>query len=150
MSPLRRTKIKLDELLLQKGLINPEQLQEALSLQQSKARDKLLGQILIELGYVNKEELWLILAIQSGYPYIKLSSCIIETEVLSLIPKASAERYQVFPIDKIQDILTIAMVNPLDKLALEQIHELTKYDLMVFLTTPLELTEMISRYYVRK
>ncbi len=150
MSPLRRTKIKIGELLLQGGVINPEQLQEALFLQQNQSKDKLLGQILIELGYVSKEQLWLILAIQSGYPYISLSSCIIETEVLSLIPKAWAEKYQAFPIDKIQDILTLAMVNPLDKLALEQIQKLTKYNVMVFLTTPLELTEMISRYYVRK
>jgi len=150
MSPLRRTKTKIGELLLQKELITSEQLQEALSLQRGRDKHKLLGQILLDLGYVSKEELYLILAIQYGYPYINVSHCIIEPKVLSLIPRELVEKYQVLPIDKIEDILTLAMVNPLDKSAIEDIEKLTKSNVKVFLTMPLELKEMISKYYTHK
>ena len=58
-----------------------------------------------------------------------------------------ARKYRIFPIDKIQDIFTIAMVDPLDKLAIDQIKKPTKSDVRIFLTTPLELDNMVLKYY---
>ena len=150
MSPLRRVKTKIGELLLQKGLITPEQLQEALSVQHTRDKDKQLGQILIELGYVGREEFYGILAVQSGYPYIIINHYTIEPNILSLIPQTIVKKYQVLPLDKIQDILTVAMVNPLDKIVIDQIEKLTKSNVKVFLTTRLELEEVFSRYYGQK
>jgi len=150
MTPVRRVKAKIGQLLLQKGLVTSEQLQEALSLQRSRERDKHLGQILVELGYVNRDELYAALAIQSGYPYINIECCIIKPEVISLVPEELARKHQVFPIDRIQNILTVAMANPMDKLAIEQIEELTDTQVLIYLTTPLELKEMFSRYYDKK
>jgi type IV pilus assembly protein PilB len=147
MSPIRRVKTKIGDLLLQKGLITSGKLQEALSLQHGKDKDKPIGQILVELGYVNKDELYTILAIQIGYPYINIGHCTIRPEVLCLVPKAMVEKYQVFPIDKMQGTLTVAMVNPLDKVAIDQIQKFTNAAVRVFLTTPPELKEMLSRYY---
>jgi type IV pilus assembly protein PilB len=152
MSPVRRTKKKIGELLLLKGLITREQLQQAL-LQQAilfkstQRQDKLLGQILIELGYVSEEEFSGILALQCGYPYIDIDQCKIEPAVLALIPENMAKKYGIFPIDKIQDIFTVAMVHPLDKLAIEQIKKFTKSDVRIFLTTSLELENMVLKYY---
>lgn len=147
MSPIRRLKAKVGELLLQRGLITSEQLQQALSLQRHREKDKPLGQILIELGYIDRDELYTALAIQSGYPYINIEHCIIRPEVLLLIPETVVKKYQVFPIDKIQNVITVAMVNPLDETAINQIQKLTNTKVKVFLTTPIELREMISRYY---
>ena len=150
MTPVRRVRVRIGQLLLQKGLITSEQLQEALSLQRSRERDKHLGQILVEFGYVNRDELYAALAIQSGYPYINIACCMIKPEVLSLVPEVMARKYQVLPIDKIQNILTVAMANPMDKLAIEQIEKLTDTRVLIFLTTPLELKEMFSLYYDKK
>lgn len=147
MSPYRTTKIEIGRLLLQKGLITIQQLQEALTLQREKEPNKLLGQILIELGYVSREELYFVLAIQSGYPYIDIKRCIIDADVLSLIPEIMVRKYQIFPIDKIQDVVTLAMVNPLDNSALDQIQEIVKSNIKVFLTTPSDLEELLSSYY---
>ena len=147
MSPLRRTKTKIGELLLQKGLITSEQLQEALTLQHGQEKEKPLGQILIERGYISVDELFPVLAVQYGYPYISLKHCVIDTELLSLIHKTLIEKYKLLPVDKFQDILTVAMVNPLDKPTIEEIQKLTKSNVIVFLTTPLEFKEMFSRYY---
>lgn len=150
MSPIRRVKTKIGELLLQKGLITSEQLQEALALQHGKEKGKPLGRILVELGYIGKEQLCIFLAVQGGYPYIDISQCMIKPEVLSLVPEAIVKKYQVLPIDKIQDVLTLAMVNPLDIATIDQIQKLTNSTVKVFLTTPVELEEMILRYYSKK
>lgn len=147
MSPLRRTKKKIGELLLLKGLITREQLQQALLFKSTQRQDKLLGQILVELGYVSEEELRGILALQCGYPYIDIDQCKIDPAVLALIPENMVKKYRIFPIDKIQDIFTVAMVDPLDRLAIEQIKKLTKSDVRIFLTTPLELDKMFLKYY---
>lgn len=149
MSPYRSTKTEIGRLLIQKGLITNEQLAEALGLQREKEKNKLLGQILIQLGYLNKEDLYFALAIQSGYPYIDIRRCIVSPEIMSLIPEIMVKKYQVFPIDKIQDVLTVAIVNPLDNLAIDQIQDITKSNIKVFLTTPADIKEIIARYYSR-
>lgn len=149
MSPYRTTKTEIGRILLQKGMITSSQLQEALTLQRQKQQDKLLGQILIELGYLSRDDLYFVLAIQSGYPYIDIRRCLIDPEVLALIPEIMVKKYQVFPIDKIQDVVTIAMVNPLDNMAIDQIQEILKSNIKVFLTLPSDLAEFASRYFVK-
>lgn len=147
MSPLRRVKTKIGDLLVQKGLITHEKLKEALSLQHTTHKNKTLGQILLELGYVGKNELYAILAVQSGYPYIDLKCCLLDPKVLALVPLEVSRKYHVLPIDKIQDILTLAMVNPLDNIALEEIEEITKARVKVFLTHQKDFEEVFAKYY---
>ena len=130
-----------------KGLITREQLQQAVLFKSAQRQDMLLGQILVELGYVSEEELRGILALQCGYPYIDIDQCKIDPAVLALIPENMVKKYRIFPIDKIQDIFTVAMVDPLDRLAIDQIKKLTKSDVRIFLTTSLELDEMLLKYY---
>jgi len=147
MSPLRRKKTKIGELLVLTGSITSEQLQQALVIQHEKEHDKLLGQILVELGHITKEKLEFVLSIQLGYPYIHIKQHEVNLATLSLIPEAIVKKYRVFPIDKIQDVLTIAMINPLDKYAIDQIKKLSGCNISIFLSTPTELEEMISTYY---
>ncbi|MFH1457844.1 MAG: hypothetical protein ABIG31_01600 [Candidatus Omnitrophota bacterium] len=149
MSFYRTTKTEIGKFLLQKGLITAVQLQEALALQRHKEKGKPLGQILIELGYLVRDDLCFVLAIQSGYPYIDIRRCLIDAETLSLIPEIMIRKYRVFPIDKIQDVVTIAMVNPLDSGVIEQIQEMLKSNIKVFLTSSNDLAELISRYFVK-
>lgn len=150
MPPLRRIKTKIGELLLQAGLLTQDQLQEALSLQSEKEKGIPLGQILIDRGYVQKEDFYALLSIQCGYPYINLKDCIIDAEVLSYIPEDTAKEYRVFPVDKIQDILTIAMENPLDEFAINQLQKLTNSCIRVFLTSPTQLEEVFGKYFQQK
>src|SRR3989338_9831239 len=147
MSPLRRVKAKIGDLLLQEGLITEAQLQEAISLQKTNAKDKTLGQILLELGYVKKDDLYTVLAVQSGYPYLAIHHCVVNPKVLALLPESVVRKHQAFPIDKIHDIFTVAMVNPLDRAALEQIEDLVQSRVRVFLTTPADLEKALNRYY---
>ena len=147
MPPFRRIKTKIGELLLQSGLVTQEHLQEALSLQNGQEKGKPLGQILIDSGYVQKEDFYALLSIQCGYPYINLKDCIIDPEVLSLIPEQKTKEFRVFPVDRMQDILTIAMVNPLDEFVINQLQQSTNCSIRIFLTSPLQLEEMFEKYY---
>ncbi len=149
MSPYRKTQTDIGKILLQKGLITQAELQEALMLQRQNQEVKPLGQILIELGHLSKNDLYFALAIQSGYPYIDIRRCLIGIEVLSLVPEELIRKYQVFPIDRIQDVVTIAMVNPLDTHALNEVQEILKNNIKVFLTLPGDLAEAISRYFTK-
>ncbi|MCM8800565.1 MAG: hypothetical protein NC912_00905 [Candidatus Omnitrophica bacterium] len=149
MSPLRR-KERMGELLLRLGLITAKQLQEALSHQMDQDKGKTVGQILLELGYITPENLCFVLGIQAGYPYIQIKNYKISREVLSLVPEEMVRKYQVFPLDKFMDFFIVAMVDPLDKTAVEALKDLTKANLMIFLTTPNELEEMYYKYYAKR
>lgn len=148
MSPLRR-KERIGEILLRLGLITAEQLQEAISQQMEQDKGKALGQILLELGYVTQENIYFALGIQAGYPYIQIKNYKISREVISLLPEDIVRKYQIFPLDKFKDFFMVAMVNPLNKTAVETLKDLTKANLMIFLTTVNELEELYSIYYTK-
>jgi hypothetical protein len=145
----RRTKVRLGDLLLQRGMVTAQQLQEALDVQLSSGKDKLLGQILVDLGHLSREELGLILAVQSGFSYIDCLRCVFTPEVEKVLPREFVEKYQVIPIDLEEDILTVAMVNPLDESTREEIEKFTQKTVMVFLTTREDFTHTIERVYSR-
>ncbi len=150
MSLKRRIKTKIGELLLQKGVIDKKQLEDALNLQHTNFRGKLLGQILVESGATTEIEIYSVLATQFGYPYIKVDSCAIDDVVLSLVPQKTAESLSLLPLDRIDDILTIAMVNPLDEESIKKIEKLTGLKVKTFVTTVSEFKSAIMKNYGRK
>lgn len=147
MSPIRRSKADIGKLLVQKGLINEEQLKEAVDFKLGHQKDKALGQILLELGYLKREDLHYALAIQSGYPYININSCKFRPEVRSVIPPSFVKSRKIVPIDKIEGILTVAMVDPLDKQTIFELERMTALEIKIFLTTLSEYQGIISLYY---
>lgn len=132
---------------MEKRAITKEQLVEALGLQHTKFKGKALGQILVELGYISEEELYSVLAIQLGYPYIKVANCAIDKEVLALVPKETAEKLGILPIDKIGNILTVAALNPLDNEPLQAIEKATGLKIKIFVSSPKELRQAQADYY---
>lgn len=147
MCAFRKKKTKIGELLLQSDFITPEQLRKAVEFQLNEGKDKPLGQIMLELGYLDKDKLCFALSIQSGYAYINIRNCKIDPALLALLPEVIVKRHLVFPIDKIQDIVTVAMANPLDQDAFNIIKHFINSTVLVFLTTSAELREMIKMYY---
>lgn len=147
MNPKRRLTAKIGELLLEKHAITKEQLEEALSLQHSKYKGKFLGQVLSELGYCSEEEISSALAMQLGYPYIKIGNCAIDEEVLALIPQGTCEKLNFIPLDKIGNILTLAMLNPLEEEPLKKIEEVLGLKIKIFVTTASELKKAQREHY---
>ena len=139
---------RLGEVLLERGAINQKQLEEALAHQ--RVHGGLIGQVLIELGFVNEEEVALALTAQYGFPYLPLENYEIDQDITKLIPEPVARQYCLIPIDRIGNALTLAMADPSNIQAIEDIEILTHCVVQAFVSTPSDIQKAIERYYHRK
>ena len=146
MAQARRLITKqLGELLIEKGIINQAQLDKALKIQKEKGG--LIGQIFVMLGYVKEEEIAQVLTVQYGFPYLPLESYEISADMIKLIPENVAKQYNLIAIDKIGNLLTISMSNPLNIQAAEDIEMLSGCKVQVFISTMTDITTAIKKYY---
>jgi type IV pilus assembly protein PilB len=139
---------QLGELLVERGVIKKSQLEEALAVQ--KERGGLIGEIIMELGFAKDEEIAQALTAQYGFPYLPLANYEIDAEVLNIIPARVARQYMLVPIDKIGDNLTIAMSNPLNAQAIEDIEMLTGSSVQTFVSTSTDIRQALAKYYKDK
>ena len=113
--------LRLGDLLISAGLITEEQLQEGLRLQ--KGTGKRLGTVLQENGFITESELIEALQMQLGIEFIDLSKVNIPTELVQMVPKNIAKQYQVVPVRLNRDELYIAMSDPLNFYAIEEVRK---------------------------
>ena len=136
---------QLGELLVEKGLITKDQLQHSLETQKDKGG--LIGQILVDLGYVSEEAIAQTITAQYGFPYLPLENYEIDNEVVRIVPKNVAMQYCLIPVDKIGPNLTIAMANPLNSQAVEDIALLSGLYVQLFVSTASDIRKAIEKYY---
>ncbi|HKE83221.1 MAG TPA: hypothetical protein VKB50_05690, partial [Vicinamibacterales bacterium] len=111
--------VRIGELLLKEKRITPEQLQEALNYQRSNGGK--LGFNLIKLGYVKDDEITALLSKQYGVPSIALGSFDVDPAVVKLVPAETAQKYQIIPLSRSGATLTIAMTDPTNVFAMDDI-----------------------------
>jgi type IV pilus assembly protein PilB len=146
MAQARRLITKqLGELLIEKGIISQAQLDKAQKIQKEKGG--LIGQIFVMLGYVKEEEIAQVLTVQYGFPYLPLESYEISADMIKLIPENVAKQYNLIAIDKIGNLLTISMSNPLNIQAAEDIEMLSGCKVQVFISTMTDIANAIKKYY---
>ena len=116
-------KMRLGDALIHEGLINPEQLQQALALQ--KKSGKRLGAVLVEMHLVTEQDIVQILSKQLRIPFIDLSNYLIDPVIAKLVPEHIAKRHMLIPINKVGNKLTVAMVDPLNIIAIDDIQLMT-------------------------
>jgi len=138
----------IGELLLERDLITKEQLDAALAVQKEKGG--LIGEILIALRYVDESDIALALTSQYGFPYLPLESYEISPEIIEIIPENLARQYLLLPIDKFGNNLSIAMSNPLNREAIEEVESLVGINVQIFLSTASDIKNAIERYYKKK
>lgn len=149
MPPAKRLVSKhLGELLLERGIITEAQLETALKVQREKGG--LIGHIMVMLGYAKEEEIAQALTVQYGFPYLPLECYEINREAISLIPENVARQYNLIAVDKIGDLLTIAMSNPLNVQAIEDVELITKCKVQPFVSTMTDINNAIIKYYQKK
>jgi len=147
--PLRKIINKqLGELLIERGIITPQQLENALTTQQE--RGGLIGEILVELGFAKEEDIAQALTAQYGFPYLPLSNYEVDPEIINIIPGRVARQYLLVPIDKIGNNLTLAMSNPLNIQAIEDVELLSGCSVQTFVSTSSDIKKAIARYYKDK
>ena len=143
--PKRLISKQLGELLLERKIINERQLQKAISVQKEKGG--LLGSILVLLGYASEEQIAQSLTTQFGFPYLPLGNYEVDAGIVKLIPENVASQYNLIAIDKIGNSLTVAMSDPLNIHAIEDIELITNCKVQVFVSTQTDIKESIKRYY---
>ena len=139
----RKTK-KLGEILVEEGLISHEQLERAL-LEQSRT-DQLLGRILIDLKIVRESDLMAALAKQIGFRFVDLTDYQIDGGAAMLIPDQVARRYRALPIGYEENKLLVAMADPANLFALDDIRTITRMELQPVVATAADIDAAIGKY----
>ena len=143
---IRRVNNKqLGELLLDRGIISQVQLDQALGVQRDKGG--LIGEILVDLGFVKEDDIAQSLTAQYGFPYLPLSNYDVNIDITSIIPGRVARQYLLVPIDKIGNNLTLAMSNPLNVQAIEDVELLSGCSVQTFVSTSSDIKRAIEKYY---
>lgn len=137
--------IKLGELLVKENLVTPQQLQEALQYQ--KQHGGKLGFNLVKLGFVKDEEITQLLSRQYGVPSINLARFEIDPSVIKLVPAETAQKYQIIPLSRAGANLTIAMVDPTNVFAMDDIKFMTGYNVEPVVASETAIMESIEKYY---
>ncbi len=137
--------VRIGELLLKEKRITPAQLQEALSYQ--KTNGGKLGFNLVKLGFVKDEEITSLLSKQYGVPSINLTQFEIDPAIVKLIPAETAQKYQIIPLSRNGATLTIAMTDPTNVFAMDDIKFMTGYNVEPVVTSEVAVAEAIGRYY---
>jgi type IV pilus assembly protein PilB len=137
--------VRIGELLLKEKRISPDQLQQALSHQKSNGGK--LGLNLVKMGFVKDDDLTALLSRQYGVPSINLAQFAIDPTIIKLIPLETAQKYQVIPLSRAGATLTIAMTDPTNVFAMDDIKFMTGYNVEPVIASETAVLEAIQRYY---
>jgi len=136
---------QLGEILIERGVLSRSKLEEALAYQKDKGI--LFGEALVQMKLATEEEVVQALTCQFGFPYLPLSNYEIAPEVVNTVSLDLCKRYCLVPIDKIGRSLTLAMANPLNVQALEEVEKASDCSVQAFVSTATDINNAINRYY---
>jgi type IV pilus assembly protein PilB len=137
--------VRLGEILVRENLITQDQLQKALEFQRSNGGK--LGSCLTKLGFITDDDITGVLSRQYGVPSINLKYYEIDPNVIRLIPQDTALRYQVIPLSRVGSVLTIAMTDPTNVFAMDDVKFMTGFNVEPVVASESAIAEAISRFY---
>jgi type IV pilus assembly protein PilB len=137
----RGPKKPLGQILLEKGLVKSEQLEEALKVQKNTTEQ--LGRILVELGHVTERDVLRAHAEQLGIPFLELDRTSVDEDVAKAIPQSVVQRYNAVPIRRSGNRLTVAMADPTNVFALDDIRLITGYEIDPMLASPDDISALL-------
>src|SRR5919109_5161580 len=136
---------RLGDLLVKEKIITQEQLEKATKTQ--KEQSCRLGSALVKLGFLTDEDVTNFLSRQYGVPAINLSYFEIDPAVVKLIPFETAKRYQILPLSRVGASLTIAMVDPTNVFAMDDIKFMTGFNIEPVVASETAIIEAIDKAY---
>ncbi len=144
-APMRRMKVRLGDLLVDKKLISEAQLQEALAEQKRSGRK--IGQVLIENGYIQEELMLQTLSAQLKVPYVDISTFELNPELVRRLPETAARRYRSLVLKETPDGLLVAMGDPTDIFGYDEIARILKQPVLLAMARESDLLQNIDRMY---
>ncbi len=145
---MKTSNLKLGELLLYSGKITKEQLNDALEKQKEDGRK--LGEILVEEGYITNNDIIEVLEFQLGIPHVDLDKYTINPDIVSTIPENIARRHELIAIDKKGDYLIVAMADPLNIFAIDDIKMFTKLEIQPVIASKEIILKNIDKFYIKE
>ncbi|MGH9580806.1 MAG: type IV-A pilus assembly ATPase PilB [Terriglobales bacterium] len=136
---------RLGEILIKENLITQEQLKQALDYQ--KQHSGRLGTCLVKMGLVTDDEVTAVLSRQYGVPSINLKFYEVDPTVIKLIPQETALRYQIVPLSRVGSTLTIAMTDPTNVFAMDDIKFMTGFNVEPVVASESAIVEAITKFY---
>lgn len=136
---------RLGEILIKENLITADQLKQAIEYQ--KKNNGRLGSCLMKLGFVRDDEITQVLSRQYGVPSINLKYYEVEPAVIKLIPQETAVRYQVVPLSRVGATLTIAMTDPTNVFAMDDIKFMTGFNVEPVVASETDINDAIQKFY---
>ena len=136
---------RLGELLIKENLITAEQLQEALAAQKGKGGR--LGYNLTQMGFLSEDDLTTFLSKQYGVPSINLAEFEVAPEIIGLVPFDVAKKYLVIPVNRAGASLIVAMADPSNIFAIDDIKFMTGYNVETVVAAEASIIDAIKRYY---
>ena len=137
--------VRLGEILVKENLITQDQLQKALEFQRSNGGK--LGSCLTKMGFITDDDITGVLSRQYGVPSINLKYYEIDPNVIRLIPQDTATRYQVVPLSRVGSVLTIAMTDPTNVFAMDDVKFMTGFNVEPVVASEAAIADAISRFY---
>src|SRR5512138_2590965 len=141
---------RLGEILVANNLITREHLAKSLEEQKESAGQLKLGSILIKNGFISEQDLTSFLSKQYGVPSINLAELEVDPAVVKIIPPEVAQKYQIVPVNRAGSTLIVAMSDPSNIFAIDDIKFLTGYNVEVVVASEQAIKEAIERYYAEK
>jgi len=136
---------KFGELLFHKGILSKAQLLEVFNFK--KHNNEELTQIIINKGFAEEEDVIDCLAEVLNIPFVQLHDYAVDPTVLEIVPKELSIKHKVFPVFKIENSLTIAMVNPGDVQVIDRLHRETGYEIEPAVSLERDVMKAIETYY---
>jgi type IV pilus assembly protein PilB len=140
-----RMSVRLGEILVKESLITQDQLQKALEFQ--RVNGGKLGSCLTKMGFITDDDITGVLSRQYGVPSINLKYYEIDPNVIRLIPQDTATRYQVVPLSRVGSVLTIAMTDPTNVFAMDDVKFMTGFNVEPVVASEAAISDAISRFY---
>jgi type IV pilus assembly protein PilB len=136
---------RLGEILVKDSLISQDQLKQALDYQ--KKNGGRLGTCLVKMGLVSDEDITAVLSRQYGVPSINLKFYEVDASVIKLVPQETAIRYQIVPLSRVGSTLTIAMTDPTNVFAMDDIKFMTGFNVEPVVASETAISEAIGKFY---
>src|SRR5271156_2122853 len=136
----------LGQLLIEKGFVQPDQLDRALEEQKRCNHQKLLGEILVELHLCTEDQITESLAAGYGVPYARISPRVADPKIISVLPREFLEKHQVLPLFLVEGVLTVAVPEPANVFLLEEMERIAGHTVQVVAATTRDIKATLQSY----
>ncbi len=139
-------KLQLGQLLLSRGIVTEEQIEQALARQHRSGHNRLLGELLVEMGFCSENQIASALAEAYGVPYAQITPKLCDPVVMELLPRDFLEEHKILPLFKVFDVLTIAVSEPANVFLIDEVERLSGCRVQVVCTTVKDIQGTLQTY----